>query len=142
MASGGAELSPGELELMKVLWSAGRLSAREVHERVEEATGWAYSTTRTMLERLVGKGTLAKEPFHGLNLYRPRLSRPAGLARLVRDFAARVLEVEPAAVVPLFADGGTLSDAEIAELERLLSTDEVGGARDRGGDDVLGEGEP
>lgn len=123
MANEDAELSPGELELMKVLWSADRLSAREVHERIEAATGWAYSTTRTMLERLVVKGALAKEPFHGLNLYRPRLSRPAGLARLVRDFASRVLEVEPSVVVPLFADGGNLSDAELAELERLLATE-------------------
>ena len=54
------QLAPAELDVMKVLWTAGGLSAREVHERLAEQTGWAYSTTRTMIERMVKKGLVAR----------------------------------------------------------------------------------
>jgi predicted transcriptional regulator len=118
------ELTKAELDVMKVLWHEGRLSARELHERLSEDTDWAYSTTRTVMDRMVEKGVLAKQPFHGINLYEPRISKAMGLARLVRDFAARVLEVDPASVVPLFAQGDALTAAELDEMSRLLEDEE------------------
>jgi|YelNatPaOPRAMG01_1025707.scaffolds.fasta_scaffold06551_2 predicted transcriptional regulator len=114
------DLSRAELDLMRILWRAERLSAREVHEGLDPAYGWAYSTTRTVLERLVAKGYLTRELFHGVNLYRPLISRPQGLARLVRDFADRVLEADRGGLVALFARDSSLSPAEVKELERLL----------------------
>lgn len=114
------ELSSTELDVLKILWAAGRLSAREVHDDLGHRRGWAYSTTRTTLERMVEKGLLEKGAFHGLNLYRPLVSKPVGLARLVRDFAERVLELDVAPVVSLFARSEALSEEEVQELERLL----------------------
>lgn len=115
------QLTPTELDVMKVLWDRGRQSAREVHERLGERQGWAYSTTRTTIERLVRKGHLSKKAFHGLHLYAPKISRAAGLARMVRDFSRHVLETSPVPVVSLFAETGTLDAEEIAELEALLA---------------------
>ena len=114
------ELSRAELDLMRILWDRGRLSAREVHEALDDGYSWAYSTTRTMLERMVGKGHLDRETFHGVLLYRPLISRPQGLARLVRDFAERVAETDHASVVALFARGSKLTPAEVDELALLV----------------------
>lgn len=118
------DLSDSELDVMRALWKGSRLSAREVHDRVSPARGWAYSTTRTVLERMVEKGLVNKTSFHGIYLYRPCLSRAAGLARAVRDFADRVAEIGAAPVVSLLAGGESWSDEEVAELERLLGLDE------------------
>lgn len=114
------DLASTELDVMKVLWKEGRLSAREVHERVEEPLGWAYSTTRTTLERLAKKGAVSKTPFHHVSLYEPEISKARGLARRVLEFAERVLESDPAPVVSLFAHSEALSEEEIEELSRLL----------------------
>lgn len=114
------DLASTELDVMKVLWKEGRLSAREVHERVEASLGWAYSTTRTTLERLAAKGAVRKARFHGLALYEPKISKARGLARRVLEFADRVLESDPAPVVSLFAHGEALREEEIEELSRLL----------------------
>ena len=116
------ELSKPELEVMKSLWRHGRSSAREIHGHAGERCGWAYSTTRTMLERMVKKGLLAKRDFHGIYLYTTKISKAQGLAGLVKDFAERILEMDHAPVVSLFAEGKTLTAAEIAELEELLET--------------------
>lgn len=114
------ELSRAELDLMKILWRTGRSRAREVHEQLSASYEWAYSTTRTMLERMVSKGYLERETFHGVILYSPLISKPRGLAHLVMDFSQRVLEGEHASVVALFARGTSLSPEEVEELANLL----------------------
>jgi BlaI family penicillinase repressor len=114
------QLNPTELEVMKILWEADGLSAREVHKRLGERMDWAYSTTRTTIERMVRKGLVNKNVFHGLHLYTASVSRASGLARMVRDFARQVLETSHVPVVSLFADTGRLNDDEIDELSRLL----------------------
>jgi len=114
------ELSRAEFDILRVLWKEGQSSVREVHDHVHETRQWAYTTTKTVMDRMVAKGLLAREPFHGVALYRPLVSRPAGLARLVEFFASRVLETDPATVVALFAEGETLTPAELGELERMV----------------------
>ncbi|NIN72073.1 MAG: BlaI/MecI/CopY family transcriptional regulator [Gemmatimonadetes bacterium] len=114
------DLTKSELAVLRVLWREGELSAREVHEGLPDALGWAYSTTRTTVDRMAAKGLLAKRSFHGIYLYEPRISRPAGLAGVVRDLAERVLEMDYAPVVSLFAEANDLSQEEVDELERLL----------------------
>ena len=117
------QLTPAELEVMKVLWGTDGLSAREVHQQLAGRQGWAYSTTRTTVERMVRKGLVKKNSFHGLHIYSASVSRAAGLARLVRDFAAQVLETSHVPVVSLFADAGALTDEEIEELSKLLEAE-------------------
>jgi predicted transcriptional regulator len=118
------ELAPTELEVMRALWSAERMSAREVHDRIGPRLGWEYSTTRTVLGRLVKKGVVYRTDFHGLQLYSSAISRPQGLARFVRDFAQRVLLADPAPVVSLLADEGDLTEAEVIEIKRLIEESE------------------
>lgn len=119
------QLNSTELEVMKILWDADGLSAREVHERIGDHMEWAYSTTRTTIERMVRKGLVKKSVFHGLHLYTAAVSRASGLARMVRDFARQVVETSHAPVVSLFAESGRLDEKEIDELSRLL--DELDG---------------
>ncbi len=121
------QLTPAELEVMRVLWRAGRLSAREVHEQLGERRDWAYSTTRTTIERMVRKGLVVKKSFHGLLVYSAAISRAEGLAKMVRDFAAQVLESSHVPVVSLFAEAGSLTAEEIEEMRGLLAKTEEDG---------------
>ncbi|NIR42686.1 MAG: BlaI/MecI/CopY family transcriptional regulator [Gemmatimonadetes bacterium] len=121
------ELTRSELAVLKALWDAGgELSAREVHEAIEAATGWAYSTTRTNLDRMAAKGLVEKWSSHGIYLFTSRISRAAGLAGVVRELAERILETDYAPVVSLFADSKALSAEEVEELERLLEEEAEG----------------
>ena len=113
-------LTRTELDIMKILWREGRLGAREVHDRIGIPHDWAYSTTRTIIERMVKKELAKKRSFHGLNVYEAAISRARGLAGMVRDFAEGVLGTEVAPVVSLFADANTLTPDEIAELYAVL----------------------
>ncbi len=114
------DLSRAEYDLMHILWKAGRLSVREVHDKIKPTYGWAYSTTKTMMDRMAAKGLLRREKFHGIFLYKPLISRPQGLVKWIEFFADRVLEMDQSAVVSLFARANRLSDEELAELQGLL----------------------
>ncbi len=113
-------LTRPELDVMKALWREGRLGAREVHDHVGTRHGWAYSTTRTTLERMVKKGLVAKASLHGLYVYTAAVSKARGLASMVRIFAEDVLEGDYAPVVSLFAQTDALSQDEIDELHAVL----------------------
>ena len=113
-------LSCVEYDILRALWKDGQLSVREVHDRLKETYSWAYTTTKTMMDRMIGKNLLNRESFHGVFIYKPLISRPAGLARMVQFFADRVLEMDVGSVVSLFARSKALSPEEIEELNNLL----------------------
>ena len=114
------ELTKAEFDILRLLWKSGRLTVRELHDQLTQNYQWAYSTTKTMMDRMVKKQLLKRESFHGIFLYRPMLSRPKGFARLIQFFSERVLETDYDAVVSLFSRSQALTPSEIEELARLL----------------------
>jgi predicted transcriptional regulator len=118
------DLSKAEYSILKVLWEGKELTVREVHDQLGETHNWAYSTTKTMMDRMVGKDLLSRRNFHGIFLYKPLISRPAGLVKIVQFFADRVLEMDYGSVVTLFARSNTLSAEEIEELSSLLEEEQ------------------
>lgn len=118
------DLSRAEFDILRVLWKNEKLSIREVHDALEKTYNWAYSTTKTMMDRMVKKNLLSREEFHRVFLYKPLISRPQGLAKWVEFVADRVLEMDQGAVVSLFARNKVLKPEEIEELTQLLKSNE------------------
>jgi len=116
------DLNRTELQILNFLWKNKEgLSVRELHEKIKQSFNWAYSTTKTTMDRMVKKGLLMRQDFHGVYLYQAQISKPAGLARLVSFFMNDLLELEPSALVSLFGSSKGLSSSEITELEDLLA---------------------
>jgi len=114
------DLSRAEYDILRALWKQGQSTVREVHDQLQKTYGWAYTTTKTMMDRMAKKGLLNREAFHGIFLYKPLISRPMGLARMVQFFADRVLEMDVGSVVSLFARSKAITPEEIEELNKLL----------------------
>lgn len=121
----GSEPTKPELAILKLLWRRKLLSAREIGDELLESLGWSYSTLRTVLERMCEKGLLEKRQDSGVNAYAAAISKIILLSRMIRDFSDRVLELDATPPAVLFADSKLLSEAEIAELEKTLRTEEA-----------------
>ena len=115
------DLTKAEFDILRIIWKSRRLSVREVHDQVTATHDWVYSTTKTMMDRMVRKQLLAREKFHGVFLYRPLISRPKGFTRLIQFFADQVLELDYGEVVALFSRSKALDPEEVRELEKLLA---------------------
>jgi predicted transcriptional regulator len=116
--------SDTELKLLRALWAAPRLSAREVHEASLAETRWSFSATRKTLERMEDKGLVKVEAVHGVKTYaaaRPKLETLAGL---IKDFARSVLDQDAPMPAATFAKSRLLDEDEIAALQALLDADE------------------
>lgn len=116
--------SQAELIVLKQLWASGEQSAREVHERVATVTDWSYSTTRTLLARMVQKGLVEKRDSHGLALYEAAETKVALIGKMVKSFSQKVLELDGSLPVSAFSDSKLLDEGELDELSRLLEEDE------------------
>jgi BlaI family transcriptional regulator, penicillinase repressor len=114
------ELTRAEYDVLRILWKHGEKSVREVHEILKDSHGWALTTVRTVMDRMTHKDLLRKTDSHGVFVFRPRITRPEGLTKMVRFFADRVLETDTSTVVSMFSNTKGLTTDEIEELKKLL----------------------
>lgn len=115
------DISQAEHNVLRGLWLLKRASLREVHDAIAPETGWAYTTTKTVLDRMVAKKLLKREKVHGLFVYSPIISKAAGIARFVRYFANRIVERDMGVVLGLFKESEALSNRDVEELRELIS---------------------
>src|SRR5262249_37133326 len=54
-------LTPAEWKVMKIVWRRKQCAARDVYEEAGRLFGWAPTTAKTVLRRLVEKGHLTAE---------------------------------------------------------------------------------
>ena len=118
------EISTAEFQILRVLWKNDAQSVREVHDLIAAKTGWAYSTTKTTMDRMSKKGLLERQSFHGVFIYRSLISKSQGMVKWVRFFADGVLETDYSNVITMFNQTGSLTEQEIAELKILLEDEE------------------
>lgn len=48
-------ITQAEWDILKALWDLGPTTARQVADHLRPSRGWAYSTVKTMLDRMVDK---------------------------------------------------------------------------------------
>ena len=115
--------SQAELAVLKHLWAGGAQSAREVHNRASTEMSWSYSTTRTLLTRMADKNLVSRDDMHGLSIYSAKVEKVAMMGRLIKTFAANVLEMDGPLQATAFANSRLFSEEEAEALTRLLEED-------------------
>ena len=118
-----AETSIGEQELalLRHIADRGSASVAEAVEQFGAPRGLARSTVLTMMERLRGKGHLARRLADGVYRYRTRASSAELLKNAVERFIERNLDGSVTPFLAYLAEGHRLSIAEIKELEELVA---------------------
>ena len=118
-----ADPSDAELDLLKLFWRDGPLSAREVSDRIGPQLGWAPSTTRTVLERMCGKGLIERRDVQGLAVFAATEAKVDVLGRALRKFARQVMEIDGPLNAAAFTGSQLLSDEELSDLQAVLDAD-------------------
>lgn len=108
------------MKLLRSLWHAPRLSAREIHDATSAATQWGYTTTRKVLDRMEEKGLVKVKVVHGLKTYAAAQPKLTTLALLIKDFASNVLDANAPLPVAAFAHSRLIAADEIEQLEKLI----------------------
>lgn len=104
-----------ELEILKVLWTHGPSSVKEVHVRLNEPD-LAYNTVQTLLRIMETKNLVGHHVEGRTFIYSPQYSRDESMAR----FLDRVFDGAASALVQSLLRAEPISDAELAQMQRLI----------------------
>ena len=118
-------LSEFELDVMAHFWTDRELSAPELFERIGDERGVAYSTVKTIIDRLEEKGAIERVANRGRTIfYTASIKRERVRKPLVRSFLRRLFGND---LRPLFAQllqDEKLSEDELDYLRRLVAETE------------------
>ena len=114
------DLSRRERQIMDVIYTLGRATAVEVHERVPDAP--SRTAVRTILRILEGKGHITHVQEGQTHIYRPTFPRSAAQRSATRHLLQTFFGGSPTAAIATLLDATEtpLSDAEHEELIDLI----------------------
>ena len=120
MAKGRDELTRLEWLLMDSLWSAQRATASDLQKSLEPTQGWAYSTVKTMLDRLVEMGFVQTRRVGNVYEYSPKIKRPKAVDKVLDDLVDRLFGGSVAPLVESLLERRDVDPEEIAKLKLIL----------------------
>ena len=113
-------LSEAEWKVMRILWDRHPATAREVLEDLEAETGWAYTTTKTILARLAEKGAVKATKRANTSLYAPVVTRDAARKEAVKGLLERAFDGTFGSLMHHLVDQHKLTARERRDLQTLL----------------------
>ena len=109
---------------MNALWQGPPASARELLERLGPKAGWAYTTIKTMLDRLVEKRIVQVRKRGNAGLYEARLSREEARTSALRSLVDRAFGGAFGSLVQHFVTVERMTKREREQLRAMLTDQE------------------
>jgi len=109
-----------ELEILRVLWSRGPSTVREVHESLQEKKSLGYTSVLKFLQIMIAKGTVRRNETHRAHVYEACLPAEQTKRQLAGDMLQRVFEGSASQLMMHALAGRKASPEEIQELRRIL----------------------
>ena len=119
--AGRTPVSDAELEVLKVLWTDGPSTVRDVAATLrKQRRKLAYNTVLTLLSRLRDKGYVAADRRDTAHLFKPLVTREELLGSTLAALADRVCDGITSPLVLALVKGQRFSADEIAHFRKLL----------------------
>jgi predicted transcriptional regulator len=116
------QLTPLELRIMQVLWTAGPLPVQAVQQKLGDEL--AYTTVQTMLNVLQRKGHVSRTLVGRAYEYRPLQNRDAALGSAVRDLLNRMFDGSVEGLVMNMLRTKQIDAAKLDELAKKVASAE------------------
>lgn len=112
--------SDAELEILRVLWTTGPATVRDVYSRLPRRDDVVYNTVGKLLRIMEEKGLVACDDSARAHVFRPLVRRERVCSDLVRDLAKRAFGGSEAALVLHALGDGSLTEEDATRLRELL----------------------
>ena len=110
-----------ELEILKVLWSAGPSSVRQIQAALNPERDLAYTTVMTMLTIMVNKGYVRRAKAGSGFVYRARIEQQKASSGMLQDLVDRLFGGSTAAVMQHLLETADLDADELKEIRQLIA---------------------
>jgi BlaI family transcriptional regulator, penicillinase repressor len=109
-----------ELAILRVLWSRGASTVRQVHESLSRERPAAYTTALKMLQIMMEKGLVRRDDTDRTHVYQPRLTEEQTQRQLVRDLLDRAFGGSSSKLVLQALSARRATPEELGEIRRLI----------------------
>jgi len=109
-----------ELEILRVLWTRGPSTVREVYEALSVQKSLGYTTVLKLLQIMTAKGTVRRNEEQRAHVYEACQPAEETKRQLVGDVLHRVFEGSASELMIHALEGRRTSKKELDELRRLL----------------------
>jgi predicted transcriptional regulator len=114
-------MTDAELAVLQQLWEVGPCTIRTLTERLYPPCSTScYATVQKLLERLEGKGCVARDRSAAVHRFEAKLCREELIARRLRAVAATLCGGSMGPLLAYLVQAGNLSAAERRALRGLL----------------------
>jgi BlaI family penicillinase repressor len=110
-----------EMQVLSVLWERGPSTTREVLAAMPDGKKRAYTSILSVLQVMEKKGLLTHTNKGVAHVYQPAVNRRKVLQPFLRRVLTEVFGGRPAALMQALLDETAVSDADLAEMRRLLT---------------------
>ena len=115
-------LTPLELEIMQVLWEQGASTVGEVQPKLKGDL--AYTTVQTMLNVLLKKDKVTREPEGRAYRYRAAVSKDRATGGALKDMVKRMFGGSPEALLMALVDTRQISAEQLTRIAEQLNAQE------------------
>ena len=120
MAKNYHALTEGEWIIIQTVWELEPCAAPTVQEALQRRKNWAYSTVKTMMDRMVDKGLLETERIRNLMLYSSAITRSQAQKGEVMRMLKRAFDGALTPMLQFLIENQQLSEEELQGLEDLI----------------------
>ena len=109
-----------ELELLRILWTLGPSTVRQVHEALEQQREIGYTSVLKLLQIMATKGLVRRDESQRAHVYEAQHSAAEMKRQLAGDVLRRVFGGSASELMMHALDGRATSKQELDDLRRLL----------------------
>jgi len=120
MAAPKLELFESEWTILRIVWERQPCAAPTVQEALAAEKGWAYTTVKTLMDRMVRKGLLRTEKIRNLYLYRAAVSQAQAQRSEIFRTVQRAFNGTLTPMMQFLLENEELSEQEYEHLARLI----------------------
>jgi BlaI family transcriptional regulator, penicillinase repressor len=115
-----------ELSILRVLWTLGPSTVRDVHEQLNRHAPTGYTTVLKMLQIMTEKGLVVRDETERAHIYEARHSEQKTQRQLLVDLADRAFGGSAAKLVMQALSGRKTSAEDLGAIRDLLNRLEGG----------------
>ncbi len=120
------KLGAVQLEIMKVLWSRGEATAREITDSLETNHHLAHSTVQTLLRKLEAKGAITHDDTSRIFVFRAIWKESDTTAGAATDLLTRVFGGSVVGLVSHLLKNEKISTDELAQIREMIDNADDG----------------
>ncbi len=114
------EMTEAEWAIMKIVWENEPCAAGTVQEALETSKGWAYSTVKTTMDRMVKKGLLKIKKIRNLQLFSAQVSQAQAQTGEFRKMLSRAFNGALTPMMQFLVENESFSKNDLEALRKLV----------------------